>query len=436
METRTRWTILWFLVAISVVRSMDAVNFSVAAKQIMPEYGLSNVQMGLLYTVFTAGYALFHVPGGWLGDRVGPRLMLALAILWWSLFTAVTAVAGNWWLAGLIGPLGSFLVVRFLVGMGEGAAYPNSTRAVASWMAPSERAFAGGLVLGSIGIGYGLAPPVVSWIMVHYGWRPAFYVFGLVGLVVAAVWYRFATDRPEDHPRVSAGELQFIRSDSVLVEQQPTPWRVIFTHSNVWLLMLANFGFGYGIYIYQSWFFLYLVNVRGFSIMQGGLLTTGPFIALTILGPIGGKCSDALAKRYGVTLGRRAVAVSGLFLAAICLYIGAHAADPYVAVIMLSLGDGFLYFAGAAGVGTVIDIAGSHSGTVYGVTVTATQIGGAVAPVLTPMIADRFGWEAALQFAGFLALFSSFVWLFIDAAKKIIPQTEKQVVTEELATAR
>ena len=200
--------------------------------------------------------------------------------------------------------------------------------------------------------------------------------------------------------------------------------------------MLANFGFGYGIYIFQAWFYLYLVNVRGFSIMQGGWLTTGPFLALTILGPIGGICSDTLTKRYGVTWGRRAVAVSGLFLAAVCLYIGAHAANPYAAVVMLSLGDGFLYFAGAAGVGTVIDMAGAHSGTVYGVTVTATQIGGAVAPVLTPMIADRFGWEAALQFAALLALFSSFVWLFIDAAKEIVPQVEKQVVTEQLAAAQ
>ena len=436
METRTRWTILWFLVLISVVRSMDAVNFSVAAKQIMPEYGFSNVQMGMLYTVFTAGYALFHVPGGWLGDAVGPRRMLTLAVLWWSVFTGVTAIAGNWWLAGLIGPLGSFMVIRFLVGMGEGAAYPNSTRAVASWMAPNERAFASGLVLGSIGIGYGLAPPVVSWIMVHYGWRPAFYVFALAGLVIAVLWYRFAADRPEEHPRVSALELKRIHGDSHPLEKQPTPWRAIFTHPNVWLLMLANFGFGYGVYIYQSWFYLYLVNVRGFSIMQGGWLTTGPFIALTILGPIGGICSDALTKRYGVTWGRRAVAVCGLFLAAVCLYLGAHAADSYAAVVMLSLGDGFLYFAGAAGVGTVIDIAGAHSGTVYGVTVTATQIGGVVAPVLTPMLADRFGWEVALQFAGVLALFSSFVWLFIDAAKEIEAIKEKGIEEEPLAAIR
>ena len=170
--------------------------------------------------------------------------------------------------------------------------------------------------------------------------------------------------------------------------------------------------------------------------MQGGWLTTGPFLALTILGPIGGVCSDMLMKRYGPTIGRRAVTVVGLCLAAGCMYVGARATNPYTAVVLLSLGDGFLYFSGAAGLGTVIDIAGRHSGTVYGITVTATQIGGAVAPTLTPIIADRFGWEAALQFAGLLALFSAFVWLFIDAAKKIIAESEPQVTREGLAEAQ
>src|SRR4029077_16338692 len=101
-----------------------------------------------------------------------------------------------------------------------------------------------------------------------------------------------------------------------------------------------NFGFGYGIYIFQSWFYLYLVNVRRFSIMQGGVLTTGPFLAVTVLGPIGGVCSDLLVKRYGATVGRRAVASTGLILAAVCLYLGAQATNSYVAVVMLSLGDG------------------------------------------------------------------------------------------------
>jgi MFS transporter, ACS family, glucarate transporter len=436
MATRTRWGILWFLVLISVVRSMDAVNFSVAAKQIMPEYGFSNVQMGVLYTVFTSGYALFHVPGGWLGDTVGPRRMLTVAILWWSLFTGVTAVAGSWWLAGLIGPLASFMVVRFLIGLGEGAAYPNSSRAVASWMAPDERAMAGGLVVSGVGIGYGLAPPVVSWIMVHYGWRPAFYVFSLAGLVLAGLWYRFATDNPEEHPRVSALELRRIRANGESMERQPTPWRAILTHPNVWLLMFANFGFGYGIYIFQSWFYLYLVNERGFSLMQGGVLTTGPFIASAILGPVGGLCSDILVRRYNRTLGRRIVAISGFLLAALCLYTGAKAANPYTAVVLLSLGDGFLYFTGAAALGTMIDIAGPHSGTVYGVVATTLQIGGAVAPTLTPMIAGRFGWEAALHVAGLFAVMAACVWMFIDAQHRIVTTGEERVEAGRLATAR
>jgi MFS transporter, ACS family, glucarate transporter len=250
------------------------------------------------------------------------------------------------------------------------------------------------------------------------------------------IWYRFATDRPEDHPSVSATELALIRHGGERTDRVPTPWRAILTHPNVWLLMLANFGFGYGIYIFQSWFYLYLVDVRKFSIMQGGILTTGPFIAVSLLGPIGGVCSDALVKRYGLTIGRRAIAVSGFLFAAFCMYAGAQAENAYTAVVLLSLGDGFLYFGAAAIVGTNIDIAGPHSGTVYGLTATLLQIGGAIAPTLTPIIANRFGWEAALQFAALLAVFSAFLWLFIDAANKIVPLEEQRLKAEPLPVAR
>jgi cyanate permease len=155
-----------------------------------------------------------------------------------------------------------------------------------------------------------------------------------------------------------------------------------------------------------------------------------------MLGPIGGWCSDVLVRRYDRTLGRRIVAVSGFLLAALCLYVGAKAANPYTAVVMLSFGDGFLYFAGAAAVGTTIDIAGPHSGTVYGVVATVLQIGGAVAPTLTPMIAERFGWEAALHVAGLFAVVSACVWLFIDAQHRIVTAGTEQIGERQLATVR
>jgi ACS family glucarate transporter-like MFS transporter len=124
-----RWQILSLLTFVSLVRSIDALNFSVAAKQIMPEYGLTDVQMGVLYTAFTVGYGLFHLPGGWLADVVGPRLILTVAILWWSIFTGLTALAGELPLVGqLLTPFWAFFLVRFLVGVGEGAAYPTTSK--------------------------------------------------------------------------------------------------------------------------------------------------------------------------------------------------------------------------------------------------------------------------------------------------------------------
>lgn len=419
--TSVRWQILYLLTFVSLVRSMDAVNFSVAAKQIMPEYGLTEVQMGVLYTAFTLGYGLFHIPGGWLGDIVGPRITLTAAILWWSIFTGLTAAAGDML---FLTPFWAFLCVRFLIGLGEGAAYPNSNKTIASWMAADERGLASGMVMTGLGLGYGLAPPVVAWIMVHYGWRPAFYAFSVTGILLAALWYGYMRDRPEEHRRVSQEELKRIHGERTPGPQEGpshrhTPWQTLLTDRNVVLLSLAIFCLGYVAYIYQSWFYLYLVNVRGFSVVRGGFFATGPFLAMTILCPLGGLFSDALARRYGRTRGRRVAAMAGFLSSALCIYIGAGATDPYLAVLFLSLGDGLLYSAIGSVWSAIVDISGEHTGTVYGIVGMWAQIGGAVAPTLTPIIAERFGWQMAIHVAALAAFVGGMIWLAIDAGKRI-----------------
>ena len=344
----TRWKIVWLLTLISLVRSMDGVNFSVAAKQIMPEYGLTNVQMGFLYSMYTLGYALFHLPGGVLADVIGPRRLLGVALLWWSVFTGLTALAPQLPGLSLLGPLSAFLIVRFLIGLGEGACYPGSSRMIASWVAPDERASAGGLVISSLRIGYAITPV-------------AFYTFAFIGIVLAAGWYAYATDVPEKHPQVSAEELRRIRGNSPAplgTARESIPWGALLTNQSVWLLGGAGFCLGYGIFIYQAWFYLYLVNVRGFSEISGGFFATGPFLASAVLGPLGGVFSDAMVRHYGRTVGRRIGAILGFFLSAACIGIGAKAEHPYLVVLFLSLGDGFLYVAGASSVAAVIDIAG------------------------------------------------------------------------------
>jgi ACS family glucarate transporter-like MFS transporter len=425
IQAAVRWQVLSLLTFVSLVRSIDALNFSVAAKQIMPEYGLTAVQMGVLYTAFTAGYGLFHLPGGWLADIAGPRLILAVAILWWSLCTGLTALAGELPGVGqLLTPFWSFFLIRFLVGVGEGAAYPATSKTVASWMAVGERGLASGLVWTGAGLGYALAPPLVAWGMVHYGWRVAFYALAVVGILLAVLWYREVRDRPEEHPRISQKELARIYGDTrptVRGDRSPRhpPWRTILTDRNILLLSMATFCLGYVAYIYQSWFYLYLVNVRGFNIVTGGFFAAGPFLAVAVLSPLGGFVSDALTRRYGSRRGRRGAAMTGFLGSALFMYLGAQAADPYLAVILLSLGDGLAYAVVGSLWSTIMDIAGEHTGAVYGVVGMCANIGGMVAPTLTPLLAARYGWEVALHAAALLACTGGVLWLAIDASKEL-----------------
>ncbi len=419
----TRWKIVWLLVLISVVRSMDAVNFSVAAKQIMPEYGLTEVQIGLLYSIYLLGYAAFHLPGGLLADVLGPRKLLGAALVWWSVFTGLTAVAPQLPGLSMLGPFAAFLVVRFFIGLAEGACYPGTTRMLASWMAPDERASAGGLVLSGMGIGYAITPPIVAFLMVQYGWRVAFFGFALIGVGLAVRWYTYTTDTPEAHPHVSSEELQRIRSQNprlVGAENTAVPWRSLLTNANVWWLGAAGFCLGYGAFLYQAWFYLYLVNVRGFSQLGGGVFATGPFIAVALLSPLGGKLSDALVRGYGRTKGRRFGAILGLVLSAVCTGIGAGVEHPYVAIVLLSLGDGFLYMSAASGFATIIDIGGPHTGVTYGFANLMTILGGVLAPTLTPILANRFGWDGAIYAMVFLTLVGAVIWLKIDAGKPLV----------------
>lgn len=240
--TSTRWNLVWMLVFISVVRSMDAVNFSVAAQQIMPEFGITAIQIGTLYSAYLLGYAAFHLPGGWLADTVGAKKLVGWALVWWSLLTALTAIAPDLPALSFLGPFTIFLMVRFLIGLAEGACYPGSVSLLSNWMPVDERGAAGGLIVSGMGIGYAITPPIVAFLMVQYGWRVAFYAFSVIGLVMAVRWFTYATNTPEEHPKVSDEEQRRIKGENQEGRQggeqahAGTPWRLLFGNSNLWLM--------------------------------------------------------------------------------------------------------------------------------------------------------------------------------------------------------
>jgi len=418
VASRTRWKILALLTLISIITYVDRVNISVAARQMMPALGLTQLQMGYVFSAFVLGYALFQIPGGWLGDRWGARRILAAAVVWWSLFTACTAVAATLPTAAIFGVLGSLILVRFLIGVGEAAALPNFNRTVADWFPPKERGVGMGVSIGGIGIGASMTPPIVAWIMVNYGWQAAFYVSALAGIVIALLWSWYARDRPEEHHGVNDVELEYIRGEQIgqlsgFPPKEPVPWSAFLRTPSIWWLVLSYTGLGYVAYVYLSWFYLYLVNERGFDVLRGAFYAMGPFLAMAVFCPLGGVVTDQLTASLGLNRGRSFVGLAGMLLSGTSILAGTQSGEPRLAILLLSLGAGFLYFTVGAFWASTIDFSPRHAGTLSGIMNTGANIGGTISPTLTPWLAEQFGWNASLGFAALVAALGGMLWLWI-----------------------
>jgi len=403
--TQSRWGILGLLFAISAVTYMDRVNISVTARQMMPAYGLTDQDMGYIFSAFVFGYALCQIPGGWLGDRWGARIVLAGALVWWSFFTALTAVAATLPLAAMVGTVGALIVVRFLLGVGEAVALPNFNRAVADWIPPAQRGLGIGIAIGGIGIGAAITPPLASWVMVNYRWQTVFYLSALIGLVVALLWV------------LSSREQNAADGAASIQPRVVVPWRQFAASSSLRWLVLSYACLGYVAYIYMSWFYLYLVNVRGMDLLRGGWLAAAPFVAILVFCPLGGWTTDRLVSSLGLTKARMIVGIVGMGLAGGLIAVGAWADSQTVAIACLSLGAGWLYFTVGAYWSVTTDLSKTHAGTLSGVMNMGANVGGVISPSLTPWLADHWGWTASLLIAALIALCGGVMWMKIDASE-------------------
>ena len=402
-----RWGILALLFAISAVTYMDRVNISVTARQMMPAYGLTDQDMGYVFSAFVFGYALCQIPGGRLGDRWGARVVLACALVWWSLCTVLTAVVATLPIATVVGTVGALVIVRFLLGVGESVALPNFNRAVADWMPPDQRGLGIGIAIGGIGIGAAITPPLASWVMVNYHWQSVFYLSALIGLMVAFLWVFCSQDRR------SHG------SAATMTTQTPVPWRHILRSRSLWWLVASYACLGYVAYIYMSWFYLYLVNVRGIDLLRGGWLAAGPFLAILLFCPLGGWVTDKLVPTLGLRKARFSIGMIGMALAGTLIGVGAWVESHTMAIICLSLGAGWLYFTVGAYWSVTTDLSKTHAGTLSGVMNTGANVGGVISPSLTPWIADHWGWTASLLVAAGIALCGGLMWMKVDPTERM-----------------
>jgi len=417
---RLRWVLIFWMFAISAIAYLDRVNISIAGSSIEREFHLEHLQLGWVFSAFVLGYALFQAPGGRLADRFGPRAVLTFGAVWWALFTALTAFVPPGWPHALM----MLLSARFLLGVGEAVVFPASNRLVATWIPSSERGLANGFIFAGVGAGAVIAFPLITYILIHHGWRWSFWISALIGLVAGLIWMLISRDTPEKHPWIDAQEAETIRlglpeSANGGATSKPLPWGIILESKNVLAITLSYFCYGYVAYIFFSWFFIYLNNVRGLDLKSSSYYGTLPFWAMAIGSPLGGFFSDFVSKHYGKRLGRCGIASFSLMLAAIFVAAGTFAQDARVASIILAGGAGALYLSQSAFWSVSSDIAGRSSGSVSGVMNMGNQIGGAVTASLTPLIAKHFGWGTSFVVAAALCAVGSLTWLLVDPQKEL-----------------
>ncbi|NUP71675.1 MAG: MFS transporter [Gemmatimonadaceae bacterium] len=411
-----RWKLVGLLFALSATAYLDRVNISIAGRLMAAEYGFTNQQLGLVFSAFVLGYALFQVPSGRAADRFGARVTLTLAVIWWAGLSALTAAPLTVTVA-----LPLLVLTRFLLGAGEAVMYPASNRIVARWIPVSERGLANGLIFTGVGVGAGISPPLITSIMLRFGWRASFVACALIGLVGAGAWWHVARDSPGAHRSVSAGERTHIAAGVPPGTSAPAlSWRQIRRTQNVWLLTVSYFCYGYSAYIFFSWFFIYLSTVRGMQLRESARYAMLPFVAMAIGSMLGGVLNDRLSSARGRRMGRCGVAVAGIGLAAVFIAAGTMVESARVASVILAGGAGSLYLAQSSFWSVSADIAGPSAGAVSGTMNMGAQLGGVVTASLTPWIADHFGWAASFQVAAVLCVIGAAAWAMVQPGREIV----------------
>jgi ACS family glucarate transporter-like MFS transporter len=418
--SHVRWFLVFWLFVLSAVSYLDRVNISIAVGPIAESYHLSDVQMGPVFSAMLFGYALFQTVGGRLADRFGPRRVLAGGVLWWGVFTSLTAMVP----AKITGAIFIFVVVRFLLGAGEAVIYPSANQFIARWIPTSERGIANGWIFAGVGAGAGLTPLLITQIMVRYGWRTSFWVCSIVGFAAGVVWFVMARDSPGEHAGVSAAELAVIRSG--LTQDGPrndpkalVPWRRVIQSKEVWAITLSYFCYGYVAWIFFSWFYRYLSKVRGLDLKASALYTMLPPVAMLAGSVVGGAINDRLSKRLGSRVGRCGVAVFAIAAAGVFIALGSQVQSARLASVVLAGGAGSLYLSQSSFWSVTVDIAGASAGSVSGFMNMGNQIGAAITATLTPWIAARFGWTTSFLVAAGLCVVGAASWLVVDPTRRL-----------------
>lgn len=389
------------MVAVSAMNYFDRSILSVTAPTLIHEFHMSATAMGAAFSAFLVSYTALMTPGGWLADRFGARRVITFAALGWGLFTIVTPLPA--WL-GL--PAATMLALlfgtRFLLGATSAPLYPSCGSLTAQRIAPSRIARVQGIVISASALGSFAAPLIFSRAIEKLGWKPAFLLAGFATWAIAGLWAAGTKDNRATRrvTRKNGGglDLTLLRNRTLL------------------LLSASYFCLNYFEYIFFYWIYYYFGEVLHASTQVTALASSCVMLGMIVMGPSGGWISDALGARTGLWRARRIVAVGGLALSAALLWAGAAGFGVFATTVLLTLAFGCASASEGPFWASAIAAGKEHAGAAGGLLNTIGNIGGILAPVLTPYIASQFGWQAALWTGSAVVLLGAVAWTAVRAA--------------------
>jgi len=410
---KARYVLVVVAFTLTALLYLDRIAISVASEDVISAFQLTDKQFGWVLSIFALGYALFQAPSGAMADKWGPRKMLAIFVIGWSIFTFLTGFA---W--GFV----SLLVIRFLFGMTEAGAFPTFARAIYSWLPAGERALAQGINLSGSRLGAAFALPFVAWLVNASGWRESFIILCIAGVVWAVCWYIWFRDDPADHKSISKEELKIIVDGrhSNVVSAENTPENELTLRSgNMWLLMVQYFASNFTNFFALTWLFPYLKKTYGLDAVTTGMLAAAPLIAGALANWVSGAVVDYLYRRGWGIWSRRVPAMTGFILSAIGMFGCMNADSATTSVIWLCLAVFGADLTVPASWAYCIDIAGKKSGLVSGKMNMAGNLGSFVTSLAFPYLMAAFSSSAPFFIAAMVfSLVAAVCWFCMNAGKR------------------
>ena len=413
-----RWIVLAVIVLASFVLYVLRTNFSVVSESMMHDLGMNEYQLGMVFSAFAAGYTIFQFPGGILGDKYGPRCIITITAIAWGVLTVMTALIPASGVLSVSATVATLIVIRFLVGATQAPFFPVIIGgSIARWFPVKEWGLPNGLTSTGATLGGAATAPIVVWLMGAYGWRTAILVLAPAGFLIAILFRWYVTDDPKDHPQISEAELAVIASDRPPKgeESEKSAWKIALANRNVLIITCSYFCMNYVFYLFFSWFFFYLVDVKGIEATAAGAFLAMQWVLGAIGAMIGGVLCDFLVRRVGLRNGPRWLAMAALISSAVFLFAGAFSESTQASIVLLCVAFACIQISEAPFWVATMAVSGRHATVATGILNTGANIPGIIGGITVPITAGLFGWSTAIALGSVFAVVSALLWLFVRA---------------------